>query len=206
MFLDRKLAHREKFHRLHGFYGTLRENVEATDRFNLVAKEFDTNRMRVQKAVHIHDAAANRELPHARNHRLFHESVIQEPGAKRRRFSNATHLKFEAILHHRVRSRKPHQERIERAYGHKRILALHIPEKFETFFENPFKGDLLFVGFKPNRREKADKIFAQEPFQIFDPVFRTLVILCHHQNRVRLFKETGSHHHCSCGYGRPVYM
>ena len=31
VFLDRKFAHREKFHRLHGLYGTLRENVEATD-------------------------------------------------------------------------------------------------------------------------------------------------------------------------------
>ena len=160
MFLDRKLAHREKLHRLHGLYGSLRENVKATNRFNLVAKELDTNRVRIQQAVYVDNAAANGEFPHARNHGLFHETVIQEPGAQRRRFGNAAHLEFKAILHHRMRCRQAHQERIERTNRNKRVIAFYIAEKLKTFFDYPFERLLLFVRFQANRREKADKFFA----------------------------------------------
>jgi hypothetical protein len=79
-FRNREFAHREQVDKLFLFNGTLAENVEGTDGFHLVAKELDTDRMRIQKTVHIHNATANGELAHTAHHGLFDRT--HDPGTK----------------------------------------------------------------------------------------------------------------------------
>jgi len=105
-----------------------------------------------------------------------------------------------------MRCRETHQERIQRAHRNKGVCTFYIAKELEAFFDNTFERHLLFIRLQANRREKSDKIFAQQPFQILDPVFCAFVVLRHHQNRARLFQESRSDHH-RCGRNRgPIHM
>ena len=105
-FGNRELAHREQVDKLLFFYGALAEDVEGADGFHLVAEELDTDGVRVQEAVHVHNAAADGELAHPAHHGLFDEPVIQEPGPELGGFEYIAHLDAENVFQHGSRLRE----------------------------------------------------------------------------------------------------
>ena len=197
-FRHRKFTHREELDMRHLLQRTLRENIECTDRFNLVAVKFNTNRMRVQKAVHIDNAPANRKLTYAAHHRLFRKTVIEEPRAQRRRLQLIADAERTHLTHDFARFREFHQKSIERTNDNKRLFGMrNIAEKLQTFFKDPLERHLDFIRFQAERREKANKLLAHHTFEILDPNFGTAVILRNHQNVLRAFQEAVRHHHRS---------
>ena len=189
------------------FQRTLRENIERTDRFNLVAVKFNTNRVRVQKAVHIDNAPSNRKLAYPAHHRLFRKTMIEEPRAQRRRFQLVAHLERTHLTHDFARFREFHQEGIQRTHHNKRLIRTrNITEKLEAFFEHALKRYLDFVRLQAERRKEPDKRLAHHAFQVFDPDFGAAVILSHNENILRAFQEPVRHHHRSQRNRNPVYM
>ena len=105
--------------------------------------------MRVQKAVHVDNAAADGELAHPAHHGLFDKSVIQEPGPELGGLDNVAHLYLQYALEHTARLRELGKQSIQRAYHDKRdVLAGDVAEKLEAFFKDAFERNLGLVGFE----------------------------------------------------------
>ena len=204
---ERPLTHRVERHALHGLHRALREDVETADRFNLVTEKFNTDRVRVQKTVHVHDAPAYGELAYRAHHRLLRKSVVQEPRAECGRLEHVAHLQHAHVACKPSRRREFHQQSIERAYRHDRLLRIaRIPEKPQALFDYALEGDLLLVWPKTERREKADEFFAHEALEVFHPDFGTLEILRDYKNRTGFLEKALGHHHRCQRDGRPVHV
>ena len=136
-FLQRQgeFTHGEQFNAVHPFDGTLGENVKGADGLDLVAVEFDTDWVRVQEAVHIYNASANRKLPHTAHHGLFYKAMIQKPGTECRRLHHVAHLQGPDVLLERSRGGQAHEQGIQGADRHQWLFRIPgVFEKTEPFF------------------------------------------------------------------------